>query len=38
MMNNQVEKEIIEHVREWEDHNIVTWDSKKENIIYFTSQ
>jgi hypothetical protein len=38
MMSNQVEKEIIEQAREWDNHTIVTLDYEKTNVIYFPSQ
>jgi predicted transglutaminase-like protease len=38
MMNNQVEKEIIKQAREWDNHNVVTLDYEKANVIYFPSR
>jgi hypothetical protein len=38
MMSNQVEKEIIEQAREWDDHTVVTWDYARANAIHFPSQ
>jgi len=35
MSSNQIEGKIIKHVREGDDHTIVTWDYEGANVIYF---
>ncbi len=38
MSSNQVEKEIIEHDANWDNHTIVTWDYEGAYVIYFLGQ
>jgi hypothetical protein len=37
-LSNQVDGEIIEQARKWDDHTIMTWDYEGADVIYFPSQ
>jgi hypothetical protein len=38
MLGNQIEGKIIKQACEWDDHIVMTWDSKGAYVIYFPSQ